>query len=165
MKTNKLQNCVICIVLTMLATSSQLMAETGQSVAHKHGDRGHTHPLPNTGLNHNHNKGGNKSTAKSQKTKKWVYVASSERNKTYYHAKQGSLIISKSKVSVIGKINNKLRDTVILEKWSVPINNCHKEMGKISWYKISGEYIGASDFVFDSGNIASAIAKKICNSL
>jgi len=165
-----MKNMVTLLLCSFLFASSLLLAKQTAPVKHSHNGRTHTHPLPSTGIHHNHNKSTHSSSQKkTYQNSHWVFVVSSRilpstaKYKNIYHAKAGSLRISNNKVIVIGKVADTLRNTIKLEKWSVPLSHCRNQMGKISWYKIDGKYIGASDFVFGSGNVASGIAEVICN--
>ncbi len=151
----------VLIGLVTFALTSSAFAKKGSPVPHKHGSRTHTHSLPNSGVNHNHS-GNKKSNTKAQSS--WIHIATSaSAPKNSYYGKKYSVVTSNGKVSAIGKINY-VSGTIKVYKWSIPLAHCNNGMGVITWHKISGKYNTQTDFVFDSGNIASAIAKKICAS-
>lgn len=96
----------------------------------------------------------------------WVPIAESKDGGTW-DVKSGSLEFSQTKAEVpiavvIGRISNKRSPSIALYKWYVPIKDCVKENGIVVSLNMSGEYIFENDFVFGSGNIASAMAEAIC---
>ena len=50
-----------------------------------------------------------------------------------------------------------------LRKWYVSAVDCNNKMGKLVTLTVSGDYRFENDFVYDGGNVASAIAGFICD--
>jgi hypothetical protein len=142
-----------------LLISTSAFAEKGQPVSHKHGDRTHTHPLPNTGLNHSHNK---KSPTKSSS---WVLLGST--TTSLAEAKPGSFEIGRTKggvpiASVVGQMTDKRNRSVDLYQWYVTLRDCDLKMGKLVVLDMAGVFKFDSDFVFGGSSLGSGIAETIC---
>jgi hypothetical protein len=95
----------------------------------------------------------------------WIRIAESD--KGVWHVKPGSLEISKTKgqvpvVVVIGRISDKDTKQISLYKWYVSLADCKRQLGKVVTLNVDGTYAFENDFVFSSGNIASAMAESIC---
>jgi hypothetical protein len=95
----------------------------------------------------------------------WIKIA--EADETSWYVKPGSLEVAKTKgqvpiVVVIGRVVDSETKQVNLYKWYVSIADCQRELGKVVSLKIDGAYSFENDFVFGSGNVASAMAQSIC---
>lgn len=98
--------------------------------------------------------------------KGWIKIVSAEDGSTW-EAMPGSFELSKNKSDVpiavlAGRVISSKRKKIDLSKWYVTAGDCKNKMGKLVTLNVSGEYQFESDFIFDSGNVASFIAKFIC---
>ncbi|AWA38377.1 MULTISPECIES: hypothetical protein [Pseudomonas] len=99
--------------------------------------------------------------------KSWIGLATSD-DGTKWEAKTGSFEFSKNKSGVpIAVIAGRMVSTkptkIDLNKWYVSAGDCKSKMGKLITLSVSGEYKFENDFLFESGNVASSIAKFICD--
>lgn len=96
----------------------------------------------------------------------WLTIALSKDGMSW-QAKPGSLEFSKTKggtpiAVVTGRVTEKSKSRITVEKWYVALSECVAEQGKLVTLKISGDFHYESDFVFGSGNVASGMAEMIC---
>lgn len=96
----------------------------------------------------------------------WYTVASSGTYK--FEAKIGTFQVGKNDSGkqvalVTGRTVNSEDHSIQLEKWYVPTANCRQGEGKIIATDLDGAFLYDNNFVFDSGNIASAKAMFICS--
>ncbi|WP_139213441.1 hypothetical protein [Pseudomonas sp. ok266] len=99
--------------------------------------------------------------------KNWIGLATSD-DGTKWEAKTGSFEFSKNKsdvpIAVIaGRMVSAKPSKIDLNKWYVSAGDCKSKMGKLVTLSVSGEYKFENDFLFESGNVASSIAKFICD--
>ena len=97
----------------------------------------------------------------------WVNIASTGLNDMLWDVKSGSLEFTKTKggaviAVVIGRITNTKTSRIDLYKWYVSAIDCKKQIGKVVTLDIDGTYKFENDFVFGSGNVATAMAEAIC---
>ena len=98
--------------------------------------------------------------------KNWISLVSADGSK--WEAKAGSFEFSKNKSDVpiavlAGRIVSSKPSKIDLHKWYVSAGDCKNEMGKLITLSVSGEYQFENDFLFESGSVASYIAKFICD--
>jgi len=96
----------------------------------------------------------------------WVTIASTNEGGRW-EAQVGSLEFSKTRggdaiTVIIGRITFAGTNTVSLYKWYVPLKDCVSGSGVVITLNMSGEYQFENDFVFNGGNVASAMASIIC---
>jgi hypothetical protein len=96
----------------------------------------------------------------------WISLASSD-DGTKWEAKPGSFEFSKNRndaaIAVLaGRVVSSKPYEVSLHKWYVTGTDCKNKMGKLITLSVGGDYQYENDFIFDSGNVASAIAEFIC---
>ena len=96
----------------------------------------------------------------------WVEIAENNTGGKW-SIKAGSLEISKTKSGtpiavVIGRIMGIRGGEIQLYKWYVPLKDCIEESGTVVTLNMSGSYQFENDFVFNAGNISSAMAEAIC---
>lgn len=96
----------------------------------------------------------------------WIKLASAD-DGSKWEALVGSFEFAKTKNNVpiallAGRVTSAKRKQIDLNKWYVTGADCKSEMGKLVTLSVSGEYQFENDFIFDSGNAASLIAKFIC---
>lgn len=97
----------------------------------------------------------------------WILLASSD-DGSKWEAKAGSFEFSKNKNDVpiavlAGRVVSSKPSKIDLHKWYVSAGDCKNKMGKLVTLNVSGEYQFENDFLYDSGNVASGIAKFICD--
>ncbi|WP_458237961.1 hypothetical protein, partial [Pseudomonas sp. P5_A2_2] len=85
-----------------------------------------------------------------------------------WEAMAGTFEYSKNKSDVpiavlVGRIVSPKSSKIELHKWYVSAGDCNKKMGKLVTLSVSGEYQFENDFLFESGNVASYVAKFICD--
>ncbi len=98
--------------------------------------------------------------------KSWIGLVSANGSK--WEAMPGSFEFSKNKSDVpiavlAGRIVSSKPAQIDLHKWYVTAGDCNNKMGKLITLSVSGEYQFENDFLFESGNVASYIAKFICD--
>lgn len=98
----------------------------------------------------------------------WVFIAENKQGSSTWEFQPGSLEFSKTRgginiAVVTGRVTNKSTSQVDLNKWYVSANDCDKKMGQLVALNISGDFKHENDFVFGSGNIATALAEAICD--
>ena len=99
--------------------------------------------------------------------KDWVRLALSD-DGSKWEARSGSFEFSKNKSGVpiavlAGRVVSSKPSKIDLHKWYVSAGDCKDKMGKLVTLSVSGEYQFENDFLFESGNVASSIAKFICD--
>jgi len=97
----------------------------------------------------------------------WISLVSSS-DGSKWEAKPGSFEFSKNKSDVAiavlaGRVVSPKPTKIDLHKWYVSAVDCNNKMGKLVTLSVSGEYQFENDFIFESGNVASYIAKFICD--
>jgi len=95
----------------------------------------------------------------------WIPIAGTDDK--VWHVKPGSLEISQTKgqtpiAVVIGRTGDKKTRQIQVYKWYVSLADCQRELGKVVSLNVDGSYAFENDFVFSSGNVASAMAESIC---
>lgn len=98
-------------------------------------------------------------------SEEWVEAASS--GEATFSIQPGSLTLQNNKaneriVLVTAKTTEKNTDRITVGKLYVRLQDCFNKEGKIVALDISGHYKYDNDFVFGSGNVASAMAELIC---
>lgn len=98
--------------------------------------------------------------------KNWIDLAVSD-DGTKWEAKPGSFEFTKNRSGIpiavlTGRVVNSKPSTIDLRKWYVTAGDCKNKMGKLISLDVSGEYQYETDFLFDSGSVASSIAQFIC---
>lgn len=97
----------------------------------------------------------------------WINIAVSSEDNLRWDVRPGSLEFSMTKggtaiAVVIGRITDTRTSRIDLYKWYVSGTDCKKQMGKVVSLNVEGTYQFENDFVFGSGNVASAMAEAIC---
>lgn len=99
--------------------------------------------------------------------KGWISLALSD-DGSKWEARVGSFEFSKNKRDVpiavlAGRVVSTKPSKIDLHKWYVSAGDCKEKMGTLVTLSVSGEYQFENDFLFESGNVASSIAKFICD--
>ncbi|WP_416311183.1 hypothetical protein [Pseudomonas sp. W03] len=107
------------------------------------------------------------STPFSATAEEWVNLASSDRGATKFDAQPGSFRITTNRSGkAIAVINGRMVDTkssrIEIYQWYVAAEDCAAKMGKLVSLDTRGEFQFDSDFMLDSGNVASIVAGVIC---
>ena len=97
---------------------------------------------------------------------KWISLDESMEG-LKWEAKPGSFEFStnRNKVAIAviaGRVVNPKNSEILLYKWYVSAADCSKKMGKVVSLSVGGEYLFDSDFMYESGTIASTVAEFIC---
>lgn len=98
----------------------------------------------------------------------WINIAESSSDGSKWDMKAGSFEFSKTKggtaiAVVVGRVVNKKSTEISLYKWYVSAEDCKNKMGKVVSLGVDGEFKFENEFVFDSGNISSAMAEGVCS--